>query len=434
MSWTVLPQRAPKPQSALSSLVGGLAAGAPQALQALLGQKQQREEDAALEAQGIPIKGIKNPKLREALLESHYKSKATEAENKRKEDLEKAAAKEAGYTYGAPPAVAAEQLKAKAKNERLKSYGLGNREAIEPNQPQGNEPSTPQNQGNSFFRNKTDDELVALQGAPDREISEGAKGEAKRREVEQKKNLAQDKMTYDKFVDERDYHSKVSRPIVEAAQQRLKSSTIERGLTQQLRRDISSGNTSGLFNFMVDKMGLEAWRNPESARFTNEVKNRFTSSLKDIPGARPNQFIERFLSTAQPLIGRSPEANLSVLDVDDFVNDVKDEHARNELALAKEDREKYGYAKDDISERAWDKMGDYANRRQEKMAIDVRKRHEEGKEVGDLMLEVLRGEVPPDTPLTPKMAQIFMIKNDHNEQKAIAEAKKAGFVLPEYLE
>jgi hypothetical protein len=434
MSWTVLPQQQPKPQSALSSLIGGLAAGAPQALQALLGQKQQREEDTALEAQGIPVKGIKNPEIRKALLESHYKTKAAQAESDRKEALAKAAAKEAGYTYGAPPAVAAEQLKAKAKNDRLKSYGLGNREATGSNQPQGNEPSTPQNQGNSFFRDKTDDELVALQGAPDREIAEPAKGEAKRREVEQKKNLAETKLEHEKFVDERDFHTKISRPIIEAAQQRLKSSTIERGLTQQLRRDIGSGNTSGLFNFMVDKMGLEAWRNPESARFTNEVKNRFTGSLKDIPGARPNQFIERFLSTAQPLIGRSPEANLSVLDVDDFVNDVKDEHARNELKLAKEDKEKFGYAKDDISQRAWEAMGDYANRRQEKMAIDVRKRHEEGKEVGDLMLEVLRGEVPPDTPLTPKMARIFFIKNDNNETKAIAEAKKAGFVLPEYLE
>jgi superfamily I DNA/RNA helicase len=85
--------------------------------------------------------------------------------------------------------------------------------------------------------------------------------------------------------------------------------------------DIKSGNTTGLWPFMVDKLGLESFRNPESARFTNEVKNKFVSSLQDIPGARPNMFIERFLSTAQPMLGRTPEANLSVLELDDFIDD-----------------------------------------------------------------------------------------------------------------
>jgi hypothetical protein len=242
------------------------------------------------------------------------------------------------------------------------------------------------------------------------------------------------KTEHDIQTDDRDYHSKISRPIIEQAQKTLKDSSIEKGIEQQLRRDIDSGNTSGLIPFMVDKMGLESWRNPESARFTNGVKNLFIGALNEIPGARPNQFIERFLSTAQPLIGRDPEANLSVLDVSDFVRDVRDEHARLELEEAKKDRTKLGYAKDDISERAWDKMGDYVNRRQEKMALDIRERHEKDRNTSDLMAEVLNGNVPPNTPLTPKMMKIFYIKNNKNIDAAISEAKKNNFVLPEFMD
>lgn len=253
-------------------------------------------------------------------------------------------------------------------------------------------------------------------------------------EKEAKLAVEQGKREHEHYTDDRDYNSKISRPIMEAAQQRLKNSAIEKGISQQLRRDIASGDVSGIYPFMVDKLGLESFRNPASARFSSAVKNLFVGSLKEIPGARPNQFIERFLSTAQPMIGRDPEANESVMDLHDFIQDVGDEHAKLELKLGKEDRAKLGYAKDDISERAWDEMGDFVNRRQEEMARTIRERHEEGKETQDLLLEVLRGEVPPNTPLTPKMAMIFYIKNNKDEAKAIAEAQKAGFVLPEYLE
>lgn len=236
------------------------------------------------------------------------------------------------------------------------------------------------------------------------------------------------------FEADREYHSKVSRPIVEQATERLKSSMIQKGVRSQLRKDIESGETSGFFPYAVDKMGLESFRSPESARFSSEVKNLFVVSLNEIPGARPNQFIERFLSYAQPLIGRNVEANLSVLDVDDFIQDIKDEQAKQELKLAKEDREKSGYVKEDISERAFDKMGDFVNRRQEKMAQDIRTRHEKDMSAADLMSEVLNGKVIKGTPLTPKMMKIFYIKNDKDVNKALQEAEKAGFILPEYMD
>jgi hypothetical protein len=209
-----------------------------------------------------------------------------------------------------------------------------------------------------------DQELAFLKNGVSKSNADAILGrEQKSMEIESKRNDS-----------DRKYHSQVSRPIIEEANKTLKNYQANKGLRAQLRKDIESGETSGIYPFIIDKLGLESFRSPESARFTNEVKNLFVESLNDIPGARPNMFIERFLSNAQPSIGRSKEANLSVLDVGDFLEDLKAERAKQEIQIAKEDRAKFGYVKEDVAERAADRMGDFANKRQEQMAEVIQNR------------------------------------------------------------
>jgi hypothetical protein len=230
---------------------------------------------------------------------------------------------------------------------------------------------------------------------------------------------------------DRAFHSKTSEPVVESANALLKEEPTKKGLNAQLRRDISSGETSGLLPFLVDKMGLESYRNPESARFTSEIKNKFVASLADIPGARPNMFIERVLSTAQPQIGRSTEANLSVLDLNDFVDDLNYERARQIRNIAKEDRKELGYVRNDVEERAEEKMGNYANKRQDQMAYDIRKRHEDNiEDDADLLNEIIGKNVPEGTPVTRRTMRLLMIKNKDDAKKAVQEAKRLGMVFP----
>lgn len=254
----------------------------------------------------------------------------------------------------------------------------------------------------------------------------------KQKKHEDEKLTAAEKEKRRQFEEDRKYHTKVSAPIVASANERLKTSAINKGVREQLKRDIASGNTTGFFPYMVDRLGLESFRNPESARFSNEVKNIFVGSLNEIPGARPNQFLERLLSSAQPQIGRSPEANLSVMDVADFVEDLRDEQARQELQIAKEDRDQLGYEKSDIQERARERMGDYANRRQEQMALDIRKRHEDGLTTSELTNELLSGQTIPGTYITPRTMNILWLKNDKDLKKAVEEAKSLGMQLPQY--
>lgn len=271
--------------------------------------------------------------------------------------------------------------------------------------------------------------LAAFEGQPGKIgiIGNMAANEMKKKEKNQEQNLTT-------FHKDREYHSKFSMPIIEAANERLKTSDVNKGIREQLKRDIASGETSGFWPYMVDKLGLESFRNPESARFSNEVKNIFVGSLNEIPGARPNQFLEKLLSSAQPQLGRSVEANLSVMDIADFVEDLKDEQARLELEIGKEDRKEHKYIKEDVSERARERMGDYANRKQEEMALKIQKRHEDTLENSDLINELLSGRISEGNYVTPRVMRILWLKNDKDKEKAIKEAVSLGLKFPEYME
>jgi hypothetical protein len=235
-----------------------------------------------------------------------------------------------------------------------------------------------------------------------------------------------------KFEADREYHSKRSDPIINAAEQVVKNAPINRTLIQQQRRDIASGNTSGVIPFLVEKLGLESYRDPESARFKTASKQRFVESIHELggAGARPNQFIEQQLTSAQPALGRSEEANQGVLDLEEFIEDMKLQRAKYELELAEQDLEKFGYARNDISQRADKMMKDYTEQRQDEMAYDIRKRHEDNLDDTQLVQEIVSGNVPYDTPLTMRVARILMIKNNDDEKKATAEAKRLGFRFP----
>lgn len=321
-----------------------------------------------------------------------------------------------------PPAVQAQREKTRGYEKQFKNI-------VNPDLSQQTPPLGVSQQPLSRYKNLTDDQLIELSNIP--AYAQGAKEELKSRQVEIKEDVKKTKETRRQFESDRTYHSKISDPIVEAANASLKEEPVKKGLNAQLRKDIASGNTSGFFPFLVDKMGIESFRNPESARFTSEIKNKFVSSLADIPGARPNMFIERVLSTAQPQLGRSQEANLSVLDLNDFVDDLDFERARQIRNIAKEDRKELGYVRNDVVERAEERMGNYANKRQEQMAYDIRRRHEDAiEDDADLLSEIIGKNIPEGTPVTRRTMRLLMIKNKDDPKKAVAEAKKLGMVFP----
>jgi len=281
-----------------------------------------------------------------------------------------------------------------------------------------------ENQTNKGFKpeNLSDEDIIEAEALGFKGLREAKNAAVKKIEGKEKENRRQ-------FESDRAYHTKTSEPILKAAEDQLREAPIRKALISQQRRDISSGNTEGLIPFLVDKLGLEAYRNPESARFKSASKERFVESLHTLgsAGARPNQFIEQQLVAAQPTLGRSEEANQSVLDLEEFINDLKEKRAQIELELAEKDYEKFGYPKNDIGRRADKLMKDYAEERQDKMAYDIRSRHENKMSDSDLVNDIVFGNIPEDTPITERTANILLIKNNHDKAKARTEAKRLGF-------
>ncbi len=372
-------------------------------------QKQQAHQQRSQEDQwaktnlGIDLSGMQDPKLRQAYVEKALQGQLQQEKFGFQNQLD---------------------VNKSQRKENVLGGILGSKNSIEPsvNQSEKNEEKII---SSGFDPTTISDEDII------RSENEGIRGlrQAKDAALKKKENLKKEKQT--EFQSDREYHSKVSQPIIDAAQQSVRLASTKKALINQQRKDIQTGNVEGIIPFLVERTGLEVFRNPESARFKTASKQRFVESIHELGGsaARPNQFIEQQLVQAQPTLGRSAESNETVLDMEEFVEDMKNERAKLELQLAEEDREKYGFARNDISQRADKMMGSYAEKRQDKMAYDIRRRHEENLSPEEFALEVIR-PVSPDTPLTLKAARYLMIKNNENEKKAQAEAKKLGYKIP----
>lgn len=387
----VLSAPQPKRPSFAQSLVGGIAEGVGPAIEKYEGlQRQNRQNQAISKTFGSEIANLP-PELQKLAVAESLKYESKEKLFNKKQDF----------------------LKKILGNENKENKNI----EIEEKKPREEK-----------FSNISDEDI--LEATSIDPILGKALRDAKNSEVSSIEGKEKEKRR--KFESDREFHSKRSDPIINSAEQVVKNAPITKGLIQQQRRDIASGNTSGIIPFLVDKLGLEAYRDPESARFKTANKQRFVESIHELggAGARPNQFIEQQLTQAQATLGRSEEANESVLDLEEFVQDLKLQRAELELQLAEQDNEKFGYVKSDIGQRADKLIKDFTERRQDEMAYTIRQRHEQNLSDQDLIKEIVENKIGPDTPLTMRVARILMIKNNDDEKKATAEAKKLGFKIP----
>jgi len=116
--------------------------------------------------------------------------------------------------------------------------------------------------------------------------------------------------------------------------------------------------------------------------------------------------------------------------MEEFIDDMEMQRAKYIQEGAQKDRTDLGYVKADIAERADQKMEKYAEQRQDKMAYDIRKRHEDKLDDKQFAQEIVNKPVVPGTPLTLRAARFLMIKNNDDERKAQAEAKRLGYSIP----
>lgn len=114
---------------------------------------------------------------------------------------------------------------------------------------------------------------------------------------------------------------------------------------------------------LAEMTGLELFRTAKGGQFKSAAKTYFINDLK-ASGARPNQFIEKQMTDALAKIGRSQEANQTVIESFKFSNDLKKKWHETARELEKYYDETIGYLPGSFSRIIEETMKPYVEERQ----------------------------------------------------------------------
>lgn len=385
-------------QSIAQRLAKGVGAGLESAenlYQKKEAESRLQQENEAAKRLGIDLSGISNPKMREQALAETLKGQTEAGKYTRKQEL-------------IDQFLGKRSTEDVSKGEMLTSEGKQKEKQFDPS--------------------TVSDEDILRAYQIDHDLGHALEVQKESALREKRENTAAKRK---EFESDREFNSKRSDPIIEAAQNYLKESEISKALSQESRRAVESGNVEGIAPFLISKLGFDPATPPDMATFISAQKHSFMSDLKGMAaGARLNQFLEKILSSALPTVGRPKDANLNGLDLEDFIRDMKTKRAETELSLADEDFKKYGYAKADIARRATEIMNDYVESAMDKLAYNIRNRHVSGLSDDQLAQEIARGDVTTDQPLTQREAKFIYLKNGGDVKATNLEIRKKGYKIP----
>lgn len=264
-----------------------------------------------------------------------------------------------------------------------------------------------------------DELIVALQGNPKSKDYGNALRQYKDSKLKQfHENRKFESKRADKFFEELDE----KRSIIPEKERAL--AAMENAFETQNLEFFSKDN----FANFLGEYG-EGLRTTSGATLLANQKDFLVSNIGRL-GNRPNQWIEQQISDALTKIGRSKEANLSVIK--GFQSSVARERKRLEIAdqVDREYRETLGYTPGNIAAIVDERMKPYDKEIQDKYAYDLRKLYEQEQRRTNGDKKFLNLEkVPSGTPLTKdKFAAFYAKYNDVN--KALENAKKLGYTIP----
>lgn len=357
-------------------------------------------------------------------------------QDQHKMQREQEAAEQGGYSPYAPPQVQAEQVKAKAKAQRLQQYGMGGGDPRSPeNLPNAQNGTTPYLSGipnqeqdpnnsdlqqpttetqQSPFKALTDDQLIQLTGAPDRELSEPAKAELKSRSDQKKIDLRTNE-NWTKFGRDR------AEKVLDKVEDISHSLPVKTTALDLMEDAIANGNLEFFSNDnLAEITGISAFRTPEGALFKTAIKEFLLGNINRA-GTRPNQWIEQQILEMLPKIGTSDAASLSVVRA-----------LRNEIELDKErvrlTNETYDQLRDENKDIGQlgpivnKKLSSFAENKQNELFNDLR-----AIKAIDSKSKQSYHKVAPGTKISKYMIESLLEQFDDDQEKAFSEAKKLGY-------
>lgn len=325
------------------------------------------------------------------------------------------------------PALQAAMYKEKAKDTRnqqlLKSLGIlsGDRmdkEGIEPSEPIG------RGEEKGFNPGDLSDEQIAGLGLINPQLASTIQ---RQKEARAKAERDRSKEEQRKFEAERAYHTGLTQKTREKISGLRESVPKKEAALTNARNAIETGDV-GFFSAdkLADITGIGAFRTAKGAQLLTAGKENLLSNMSRISAKAQNQWFEQRLNSMFPQIGQSREANLTIQSM------LEGELALDKLYLqkydeiAEADREKYGFIREDIEERARKATEPLEKSILDKTSYDLRRIYEFEQGI-DKIRKNIDKPVPHGTPLTVETAQLLIDKYGDNAEKM---AKKLGYIEP----
>lgn len=276
----------------------------------------------------------------------------------------------------------------------------------------------PQMGQQNVLQNLSDQQLVALQGSGIPQAKDAATAEMKRRSG-QDKNFRQDRdFAYKragKFFDKLEEQSDRLQDQAEALD------LMEGAVTEGDLKFFSQDN----FAEFLGKYG-EGLRTAKGAQLKTAQKEFLVSDLGRV-GNRPNQWIEQQISQALTRIGRSKEANLTVIE--GLRARLERGQAKQEISRNLEDfyLNKDGTIPANFTNIVSETLKPIQKNISDKLAYKLRMIHERENK-GDIE-QIIRKKPPRGTSMTLPMMVSFIKKSGGDPNKARKVAKKLGYTM-----
>lgn len=266
--------------------------------------------------------------------------------------------------------------------------------------------------------NISDDQIIALRGSPNKLV----------------KNMGDALFDFKKFNQDnynniRKYETDLAKPFLTNLDNSRDSIRTKTNALADIDYAFEA-NDFGMFSKdqLADTLGKwgQGLVTPEGALARTALKEFLIGNIGRV-GARPNQWIEQQISNMLTNFGRTPEANAMTRLA--LRNELAYEKEKIKIAdkLIGEDRRKLGFVKADIASRVDKELEKFGEKQQKKLSYEIRQIYEKNKSKNDLLRETnkkpLRG-----TPLTPKMAKVF-IERFGDKERALENAKKLGYEI-----
>ncbi len=335
---------------------------------------------------------------------------------KKEKEKQRSAAQQAGISPDLPPELQKLQYENQLLNQRTNNI-FGGRNGAPQGQPGA--PSQPPGQqagGQGLprsFNDLTDDQLIELSGV--KGFSEPAKQELKRRQEDRKIDQQQKS---DVFKSQLNRSSKVLERADEIAEQIPQKRT-----AVNLMKDAVANRNLSFFSAdnLAEITGIEGLRSPEGAIFKTAGKEYFLGNIARA-GARPNQWIEQQIADMMAKIGRSPEANLSVLRALENELDLDEERIRLTQEISDRLAAEGDYGQGKLGALVNKELSQYAEKQQIKLFNDLRAIKAIADNEPQKYRKVERGTIP-----SPYLIEALNKQFDGDWQKASEEAQKLGY-------